>query len=405
MLFGPIALFFMAECFLLPVQSFTFRQWEALMSENGNNIQYAFFPNAQIAMWEYGDQFRYRTRIPPRLTRWFTDSMGYRNREHYHMGDKYCFVAIGDSNVIGSSLDQSEMLSEVLQRKSACLAYNAAAPNATQRFFAREEFRANPPQFVVLQSIAGHFYSDHAFAMFDSSGKVTGAKPEPGLIYRVPAFFYRHFLPDSLRVSPWVIEDIARRNAAWQYFRARSGMTDLPLPPSTNRYNVYRNISPEQSARSTRNAGVYGADLYRTASKAQAEATCPVTIKQLNNEMARSANCRMINIVRTIAEVLRSWGSELILYMQPAPDEYLDPGFELLEAEGYKIVRFPPSKKLPYGIDFDWYWATDDSHWQPRAVDLAGDLIIAVSKGQSAETMLPALHEVIEREMHQLMRR
>ncbi|HRD75899.1 MAG TPA: hypothetical protein PK264_08170 [Hyphomicrobiaceae bacterium] len=404
-LVAPFLSFIVLEYFALPINAFTFRQWEALIPENGLNARYAFFPNATLQQWEYGDVHRYATITLPRTTRWFTDQLGYRNRAAYSAVKTYCFVTLGDSNVIGASLDQSETLSEALERRARCPAYNGSSAHRLARFLNQPEFKANQPRFVVLQAIAGEFYSDQAYSRFDVSGQLIGVDPEPGIGYRAISAAIAVIAPDSPRASPWMLEEIVRRNAGWQFIRARLGMTDLPPPPATHRHNEARNIHDGRAAAASRAPRAVGQVRYPTASKEVAERNCPEVIKALTDANARAANCRLIAVVRAASVALKSFGSDLIVYLQPSTDELLATGIAVLEAEGHKIIHFPKTSKLPYGIDFDWYWASDDSHWHPRGVELAAELILAESEGRSAEALLPAVHERIEREMRALRRR
>lgn len=406
LLFGPILLLFVLDALVLPINTFTFRQWEALMTRFGQNRDYAFLPKADLVQREYGDTFRYQTIVAPRVTRWVTDDIGYRNRSVYAADQAYCFVTIGDSNVVGSSLDQTETLSSMLERDAGCRAYNAAASGWTPRYFYRREFRANPPKFLLLQAIAGHFYSDAAFSTFLHSGQMVGYVPNPSWTSQIAAASIGKIDPSNPRSQAWILDEVISRNALLNFVRARTGMADAPQPPRSARHNEFRNIA-EGSATTASQAvpTLQGVQRHAMPSAADYLANCPESLRATEDAIARAAVCRFVVIIRSLATATRADGSELILYMQPALDTYLAPGIALLKSEGIRIVHFPPTRDLLLGIDFDWYWAGDDTHWHPRAVELAARLIIAASRGEDTEAMLPEIHRSIASEMRSIRAR
>jgi hypothetical protein len=400
LLFGPFALLFAAEATLAPLNLFTFRQWEAVLPRQ-HIAEFAFFPTVELGQTELGDVHRYGQYVSPRLTRWQTDGMGFRNRESYSPSRTYCFATIGDSNTIGASLDQSEMLSEVLARKAGCPTYNAASANVVQRYFQRPEFAANPPRFLVLQTIAGHFYSDHAYVLFNSSGVFSAFHPQPSAWHRILSSAVRFIAPEDPRREPWVLEEVAARNASRQYVRARLGFTNLPSAPTIGPHNANRNIHTPTAATGIAPKQL-GSARYPTASKEAAERDCPTSVRSVANSQASAAGCRLIAVVQSIAAAARAMGSDFILYLQPSSDELLGAGIAWLESQGQRIVHFPSSPTLPYGIDFDWYWAAADTHWHPRGVELAAELILLESQGQSAETALREINNRIATEMRSI---
>jgi hypothetical protein len=68
------------------------------------------------------------------------------------------------------------------------------------------------------------------------------------------------------------------------------------------------------------------------------------------------------------------------------------------------VVYYPHTRELPYGVDFDFYWAHFDTHWRPEAVELAANLILAEARGEQAEALLPAANARIAAQMAREMR-
>ncbi|UPY36817.1 hypothetical protein [Sediminicoccus sp. KRV36] len=374
---------------VLPVNSFTFRQWEALMTRNGANRDAPFFPHATLRQTEYGDRFRYATLVQPRVTLWQTDNLGYRNAEPYPSQERPCFVTLGDSNIVGSSFDQPETLASALQRLSGCRAYNAAAPNSIQRYFYQPTFRANPPRFLVVGGIAGHFYDDGGLALYDVSGRVWAIEPAPPWYLRLLAGAISWIAPESMRAQAWVLDEIMERRALANFLRARSGMTDLPPPPVAARHSEFRNVGAPGTEGGTAWRW-HGTARHPNVTAPSVMSDCPAALLETIDPATRQILCRFATLMRALAAAVRAEGTELIFYLQPSSDRLLAPAAALLRTEGIRIIDFPPTREFIFGMDFDWYWAADDSHWHPRAAELAARLIQAVAEGQPIEPLVDA---------------
>jgi hypothetical protein len=393
LLFGPIGAFFAADALVLPINTFTFREWEALTINAGHSHpQYAFYPNQTLHQREYGDTFRYDAYITPRTTTWVTDAMGYRNRASYDIRSQYCFATIGDSNTIGSFLDQHETLAEVLENKSGCKSYNAGSLEITSRFFNRKEFRASPPRYLIFQTVAGYFYDDGFAARFAMSGQFAGVEPAPAWYHRVLAKAIALFAPGSPRATPWMLKDLIDRSAAFNFVQARLGLVG---PRTGGALPLHRS---GQSLASINPPSDYGEALYKGPSVETYMQTCPAAVLDVAAEASRRASCRFVNTVQAMSEALAQRGTELVVFLQPSGDTELTAGIAYLEGKGVKIVYFPVTANEPFGIDMDWYWAQDDVHWNPRAVQLAADMILARINGRSPLALLADRKPQIEAE-------
>lgn len=86
----------------------------------------------------------------PKSVIFITDNYGFRNTQQ---GDKeYDIVIIGDSMTVGSSLTQTDTLSEILARRTNQTIYNYAPASPTQ-FLADSRFQTSPPHTVIFQVV------------------------------------------------------------------------------------------------------------------------------------------------------------------------------------------------------------------------------------------------------------
>ena len=108
--------FFLALClelFILPIEFFTFRVWEAIwVRKYGKILHGPFYPNIEITKIEEGDLAAHTRFAIKKKVRWMTDRYGYRKQNTDLQ--KHEIVIIGESNIAGSNLTQEDILSEVL---------------------------------------------------------------------------------------------------------------------------------------------------------------------------------------------------------------------------------------------------------------------------------------------------
>jgi alginate O-acetyltransferase complex protein AlgJ len=138
------------ELFVLPIDFFTFRIWEALKIDYlKNTLPGNFYPSMKITKVEEGDLAFHTPFAIRRKAEWQTDRYGYRNRD---TGGPWKIVIIGDSNTIGTGLTQKDMLSEVLGDMLGTTVY-AFAPASLNAFFKERRFWEHPPDIVVVATI------------------------------------------------------------------------------------------------------------------------------------------------------------------------------------------------------------------------------------------------------------
>jgi len=146
-----LALFFI-ELYLLPIDFFTFRLWEALKI---HSLKWAlpgyFYPKMNVAKVEEGDLAPYTKLSIKKYVHWFTDRYGYRKKD-MPLATKYRIVIIGDSNIAGSGLTQEDIISEVLEKKLNLSVY-PISPGSINTFLRDIRFLDNPPDIVIISSI------------------------------------------------------------------------------------------------------------------------------------------------------------------------------------------------------------------------------------------------------------
>jgi hypothetical protein len=146
--------FFFAICvelFILPIDFFTFRVWEAVVIGKFRHILPGeFYPNMEITKIEEGDLAHHSKFTYKRKVKWFTDRYGYRKQNTNR--NKHEVVIIGDSNIAGSGLTQEDILSEVLEKKLKVSVY-PISPASLDTFLKERRFKKYPPDIVIISSV------------------------------------------------------------------------------------------------------------------------------------------------------------------------------------------------------------------------------------------------------------
>ena len=139
------------ELFVLPIDFFTFRVWEALVIRKYHNILPGqFYPNMEITKMEEGDLAHHTKFTYKRKAKWITDRYGYRKQNTNRVKNEV--VIIGDSNIAGSGLTQEDILSEVLERKLKVGVY-PISPGSLDTFLKERRFKKDPPDIVIISSV------------------------------------------------------------------------------------------------------------------------------------------------------------------------------------------------------------------------------------------------------------
>jgi hypothetical protein len=199
----------------LPTQVWTFRVWEAAVNPSGK-MQGPFLSNRHIEKVETGD--RRLPNGPSKKVEWFTDKYGYRNRPP--LSETYDVVTIGDSNFVGSFLDQKDMFAETLGRECRCSVYNHSyqGPRDFKEFLRQRRFKSSPPKLVV--------YDIRGFDMYDPKGW-HGVLPDES----APAEEDGTTISDS-EIEALIWDAQGSKQPARNWLRARLKIAVLALPSS-----------------------------------------------------------------------------------------------------------------------------------------------------------------------------
>ena len=147
-----IIILYFTEMFILPINFFTFRTWEALMVKEF--LPGSFYPNMKISMIEAGGDLGRHTKFAvKKKVQWETDRYGYR--KHDAGINRYQIVILGDSAIAGTGLTQEDMLSEVLERRLKINVYPFTPSRypLVDSFLNTKRFTDNPPDIVILERI------------------------------------------------------------------------------------------------------------------------------------------------------------------------------------------------------------------------------------------------------------
>jgi len=149
----PFLMMVSIELFILPIDFFTFRVWEALLIKEFRSILPGhFYPRMEITKLETGGDLAHHTPFAiPKMVKWMTDRYGYRKKDVE--GIKAQVVIIGDSNIAGHGLAQKEMLSEVLEDRLKVPVYPYAPVGSINTFLKDLRFKKDRPKIVIVSFI------------------------------------------------------------------------------------------------------------------------------------------------------------------------------------------------------------------------------------------------------------
>lgn len=158
----PFLLLQLLELFVLPIDFFTFRVWEAALA-TPYRYPGAFYPNLYVKKKkEYADRYRLGRPewIEHKSVEWHTDGFGWRNRPAVETASSYEAVVLGDSNIVGSYLDQKATLSEQMMQLGLRNVYSYAyGSDHIGLFFGDSRLKNKAPKLLVIESKAGNWYS------------------------------------------------------------------------------------------------------------------------------------------------------------------------------------------------------------------------------------------------------
>jgi alginate O-acetyltransferase complex protein AlgJ len=348
----PIALAIGIELFILPIDFFTFRVWEALVIREFRNILPGeFYPNMEVTKIEEGDLAHHTKYTYKRKVNWYTDRYGYRKQNTNRK--KHEVVIIGDSNIAGSGLTQEDILSEVLEKKLKVSVY-PISPASLDTFLKERRFRKDPPDIVIISSV-------ERFIFYLPPVKVTPKKISTKLKTQIREIGYK--LRNQIsgnRFLQWLgvsLDRIYKANML-QYLRAslrRIGFSHSDTIPSNAVSSKYGPVFFLQGA-------------------------------SANKDVPKDQFDKAVQVIKTYDEFLRSKGIRFIFLPIPEKENIYH---ESLHTERPVFLEQLISTLKNLGIEtvdtqtaFDdafrkgvLLYHTNDTHWNENAVKIAADLI------------------------------
>ena len=144
-------LFFSIIELSLPIDFFNFRVWESLVVRSLPRVSIGpFYPNKNVKKQEVGEFGAHSVFALKKNVEWQTDSFGYRFSGV--ITSTFDIVVIGDSNITGSALSQSEMFSSVLGNLIHRTVYPLAPANINN-FIQDKRFVDHQPTMIILSAI------------------------------------------------------------------------------------------------------------------------------------------------------------------------------------------------------------------------------------------------------------
>ena len=137
--------------FIFERRDMTFRAWETVIS--GRQFP-PFLPNAIFEKPIYGDLVNFAKILEFRRfrsQRFCTDAFGFRNPA-FENSTRFPLVAIGDSDMAGSSLSDNETYTSKLGQMLGVPVYNYS-PMSPIVFLGDDRFRKNPPEILIWEAI------------------------------------------------------------------------------------------------------------------------------------------------------------------------------------------------------------------------------------------------------------
>ncbi|MBI4598225.1 MAG: hypothetical protein HY737_07500 [Candidatus Omnitrophica bacterium] len=192
---------------VIPLEWYAFRCWEVMVDQRPAGARPGWwYPNQVLQKLEHDDLVPRTRYSKPRNVVWYTDAYGYRNRPRPG-NEPIDIVVIGDSEIVGSSMTQDDILSEVLERMTGRPVY-AYAPAYFGKFVEDPRFQQRPPKVVVFSFMERSVAWRLVPLGVPYPGRVrVGGPPNP---YRLlPA--RAQIAWDKIRKKPFLVSHLIRR--------------------------------------------------------------------------------------------------------------------------------------------------------------------------------------------------
>ena len=342
---SPFFIVIAIELFVLPIDQFTFRIWEALFIKELRSLcPGRFYPRMEITKLETGGDLAHDTpfALPKKVT-WVTDRYGFRKKDLE--GTIPQVVVVGDSNILGSRLTQGEMLSEVLEERLKVPVYPYAPVGSINAFLKDLRFEEAPPKIVVL-SVIERTISDLPAAK--------QAKTQAG-----KRVFYKW--RDEFREMRFIqvvgvfLDRLCKMNML-NYFRARV------------RKGPAQGFSPVESK--------FGPMYFLQGEEANQE----VPEDRLEKAIKTVETCKTVLGERGIRFIFAPIPNKETIYYEYLPNRrrpvFLEQLVRALREKGIETVDSQKAFEDEYRKNATLLYFLDDTHWNQDGVRLMADLIL-----------------------------
>jgi len=351
---SPFLLVVGIELFVLPIDFFTFRVWEALLIKKLHSILPGhFYPCMEVTKLEIsGDLARHTSFAISREVKWMTDRYGFRKKDAEGM--KPQVVIIGDSNIAGIGLTQEQMLSEVLEEQLKIPVYPYAPAGSINTFLKDLRFQKDPPQVVIVSYIERDIINI----------------PFPKLSQRREQLRSFYEWRDKFTQMRWVrsvgvmFDRLLKMNML-NHVRAKVG--------NGIRKDYYHFASK------------FGPMLFVQGEAANQEVPCERFRKAVETIEA----CDQILKKRNIRFIFLPIPNKENIYHDFLPDTrrpvFLEQLIQELKKRKIETVDTQKAFEDEYGKNSALLFFLDDSHWNPRGVRLAADRTVKLIEGKDGE--------------------
>jgi len=342
------------ELFILPIDFFAFRVWEALLIREFRSILPGhFYPRMEITKLETGGDLAHDTPFAiPKRVKWVTDRYGYRKKDAE--GTKPQVVIIGDSNIAGIGLTQEEMLSEVLEDLLKVSVYAYAPVGSINTFLKDFRFKKDSPKVVIVSFIERDILN----------------MPFPKLSQRRERFFSFFEWRDKIRQARWVqsvgvmLDRLFKMNML-NYVGAKAG--------NGARMNFYHFPSK------------FGPMLFVQGEAANKE----VPTERLHKAVETIEAYNQILRKRNIRFIFLPIPNKENIYHNFLPDPrrpvFLERLIQELKKRKIETVDTQKAFEDEYRENSALLFFLDDSHWNPSGVRLAADRTVKLIEGKGNE--------------------
>lgn len=342
---SPFLICLCVELFVFPIDHFTFRVWEALTVRKFRNLLPGpFYPNMEVHKIEEGDLVPHTTFAIKRRVHWITDRYGYR-KENTSQNPK--IVIVGDSNIAGGGLTQTEMLSEVLEKQLDVCIY-PLSPARMETFLKTKRFIEDPPQIVILGTVEREMVDLSSLKLKRQDNK------ESKLIQLIKSFREKEKFQSIV-----VYFDRMFKANMLHSLRARFRRS-LSKDPAYYRKHV---------------DSKFGHIFFLQGGDA-------------NQEVPKEERDKVIQVIKGYHNALRERGIRFIFLPIPNKESlfyellnipkptFLGEVIERLKDEGIEVIDTQQAFEETYRRDHLLLYQSDDTHWNAEGVRLAAQLIL-----------------------------